>query len=221
MRKHDKQLHLDLIEELERGKEKKKKDYERGVFIKNSIRNGEIDPDILTEEHHKAMKTKFRALKVEVILKPWQEKLVELIKPSEREIIWIVGSVGNEGKTWFQKYLKDIHGVRVFDANIKKSSKCILHILSKEIVSLKDLFLFNVPRSFNMDDFPYEMLEELKDGKAESTKYNSVKLELNTPNTVLVFSNEKPDKERMSNDRWVIYLIGGGGYLLRTNGYKV
>ena len=221
MRKHDKQLHLDLIEELERGKEKKKKDYERGVFIKNSIRNGEIDPDILTEEHHKAMKTKFPALKVEVILKPWQEKLVELIKPSEREIIWIVGSVGNEGKTWFQKYLKDIHGVRVFDANIKKSSKCILHILSKEIVSLKDLFLFNVPRSFNMDDFPYEMLEELKDCKAESTKYNSVKLELNTPNTVLVFSNEKPDKERMSNDRWVIYLIGGGGYLLRTNGYKV
>ena len=28
MRKHDKQSHLDLIEELERGKEKKKKDYE-------------------------------------------------------------------------------------------------------------------------------------------------------------------------------------------------
>ena len=64
------------------------------------------------------------------------------------------------------------------------------------------------------------MLEELKDYKAESTKYNSVKLELNTPNTVLVFSNEKPDKERMSNDRWVTYLIGVG-VLLRTNGYKV
>ena len=26
-----------------------------------------------------------------------------------------------------------------------------------------------------MDEFPYEMLEELKDGKAESTKYNSIK----------------------------------------------
>ena len=64
------------------------------------------------------------------------------------------------------------------------------------------------------------MLEELKDCKAESTKYNIVKLELNTPNTVLVFSNEKPDKERMSNDRWVIYLIGVG-VLLRINGYKV
>ena len=59
-------------------------------------------------------------------------------------------------------------------------------------------------------EFPYEMLEELKDGKAESTKYNSIKLQVNTPNTVLVFSNENPDKERMSKDRWIIYLIGGG-----------
>ena len=220
MRKHDKQLHLDLIEELERGKEKKKKDYERGVFIKNSIRNGEIDPDILTEEHHKAMKTKLPTPQVEVILRPWQERLVEVMKPSEREIIWIVDPAGNEGKSWFQKYLKDIHGLRVFDANIRRSSKCILHILSKEIVSLIDIFLFNVPRSFNMDEFPYEMLEELKDGKAESIKYNSIKLQVNTPNTVLVFSNENPDKERMSNDRWVIYLIGGG-VLLHSNGYKV
>ena len=64
------------------------------------------------------------------------------------------------------------------------------------------------------------MLEELKDCKAESTKYNSVKLELNTPNTVLVFSNEKPDKERISKDRWIIYLIGVG-VLLHSNGYKV
>ena len=214
MRKHDKQLHLDLIEELERGKEKKKKDYERGVFIKNSIRNGEIDPDILTEEHHKAMKTKLPTPQVEVILRPWQERLVEVMKPSEREIIWIVDPAGNEGKSWFQKYLKDIHGLRVFDANIRRSSKCILHILSKEIVSLIDIFLFN------MDEFPYEMLEELKDGKAESIKYNSIKLQVNTPNTVLVFSNENPDKERMSKDRWIIYLIGVG-VLLHSNGYKV
>ena len=143
-----------------------------------------------------------------------------MMKPSEREIIWIVDPAGNEGKSWFQKYLKDIHGLRVFDANIRRSSKCILHILSKEIVSLIDIFLFNVSRSFNMDEFPYEMLEELNDGKAESTKYNSIKLQVNTPNTVLVFSNENPDKERMSKDRWIIYLIGGG-VLLHSNGYKV
>ena len=106
MRKHDKQLHLDLIEELERGKEKKKKDYERGVFIKNSIRNGEIDPDILTEEHHKAMKTKLPTPQVEVILRPWQERLVEVMKPSEREIIWIVDQLGMKVTAGFRNTLK-------------------------------------------------------------------------------------------------------------------
>ena len=81
-------------------------------------------------------------------------------------------------------------------------------------------FGYGFQTSTHMHEFPYEMLEELKDGKAESIKYNSIKLQVNTPNTVLVFSNENPDKERMSNDRWVIYLIGGG-VLLHSNGYKV
>ena len=70
-----------------------------------------------------------------------------------------------------------------------------------------------------MDEFPYEMLEELKDGKAESIKYNSIKLQVNTPNTVLVFSNEILIK-KMSKDRWIDYLIGVG-VLLHSNGYKV
>ena len=69
-------------------------------------------------------------------------------------------------------------------------------------------------------NFRMKCWRNLKDGKAESTKYNSIKLQVNTPNTVLVFSNENPDKERMSKDRWIIYLIGGG-VLLHSNGYKV
>ena len=68
-------------------------------------------------------------------------------------------------------------------------------------------------------NFHMKCWRNLRDGKAESTKYNSIKLQVNTPNTVLVFSNENPDKERMSKDRWVIYLIGGG-VLLHSNGYE-
>ena len=217
---HAKQSKAEWINEIKTDQVKNKECLEKGLFITEYIKEQNIDANILRREYREAMKTKLPTPQVEVILRPWQERLVEVMKPSEREIIWIVDPAGNEGKSWFQKYLKDIHGLRVFDANIRRSSKCILHILSKEIVSLIDIFLFNVPRSFNMDEFPYEMLEELKDGKAESTKYNSIKLQVNTPNIVLVFSNENPDKERMSNDRWVIYLIGGG-VLLHSNGYKV
>ena len=220
MKIHAKQSKAEWINEIKTDQVKNKECLEKGLFITEYIKEQNIDANILRREYREAMKTKLPTPQVEVILRPWQERLVEVMKPGEREIIWIVDPAGNEGKSWFQKYLKDIHGLRVFDANIRRSSKCILHILSKEIVSLIDIFLFNVPRSFNMDEFPYEMLEELKDGKAESIKYNSIKLQVNTPNTVLVFSNENPDKERMSKDRWIIYLIGVG-VLLHSNGYKV
>lgn len=220
MRKHAKQLHLDLIEELRTDQMKSKENLEKGLFIKDYIQRTNIDPKMLRKEYQKVIKTKVGESKVDLILKPWQEKLLELMKPSEREILWIVGPEGNEGKTWFQKHLKDIYGSRVFKTHIKKSPEGILHVLSKEFVPLIELFLFNVPRSFDMDAFPYDLLEELKDGEAESTKYDSSKLELNTPNTVMVFSNEKPNKEQMSKDRWTIYLIGGE-YLFHTDGYKV
>ena len=220
MKIHAKQSKAEWINEIKTDQVKNKECLEKGLFITEYIKEQNIDANILRREYREAMKTKLPTPQVEVILRPWQERLVEVMKPSEREIIWIVDPAGNEGKSWFQKYLKDIHGLRVFDANIRRSSKCILHILSKEIVSLIDIFLFNVPRSFNMDEFPYEMLEELKDGKAESIIYNSIKLQVNTPNTVLVFSNENPDKERMSKDRWIIYLIAVG-VLLHSNGYKV
>ena len=40
-----------------------------------------------------------------VILRPWQEGLLNYIKPSDREDIWVIGRKGNEGKTWFQEFL--------------------------------------------------------------------------------------------------------------------
>ena len=63
------------------------------------------------------------------------------------------------------------------------------------------------------------MLEEIKDGKAVSTKYESSILELNTPNIVVVFSNERPEERKMSRDRWSVYNIEGK-YLFR-NGRKL
>ena len=42
-----------------------------------------------------------------VELKPWQESLLEYVQqPCDREIFWVVGQEGNEGKNWFQKYVK-------------------------------------------------------------------------------------------------------------------
>jgi len=71
-----------------------------------------------------------------------------------------------------------------------------------------------------MNEFPYEMLEEIKDGNAVSTKYDSSIFTYNIPKIVLVLSNEASDKNKMSEDRWNVYSVGGE-QLLTSNGHMV
>ena len=68
-----------------------------------------------------------------VILRPWQEGLLKYIKPSDREVIWVIGRKEKEKKTWFQEFLASKFGWRRgicgMDTRLKKSSIC--HILGK------------------------------------------------------------------------------------------
>ena len=50
-----------------------------------------------------------KSIPTNVELKPWQNELMKYIKPHDREIIWVVGKDGNEGKNWFQKYVKSVY----------------------------------------------------------------------------------------------------------------
>ena len=62
-----------------------------------------------------------------VELKPWQNELMNYIEPHDREIIWVAGNDGNEGKNWFQKYVKSMFRTRkvVSGINIKSISASI------------------------------------------------------------------------------------------------
>ena len=130
---------------------------------------------------------------------------MKLIETSEREIIWVCGVKGAEGKSWFQEYLEH-HYTRkkVFRTSMDGNKESILHSLSKKTLSLLDVFVFNIPRSFNRKVVPYDLFEDIKDGFAISTKYDSKQLRFNTPNIVIVFSNVKPKKNMVSLDRWKI-----------------
>ena len=144
-------------------------------------------------------------------LKPWQKELLELISsPTDREIIWIVGKSCGEGKTWMQKYIKSMYGIRrvACGISIKATTPNICHALSKHPLSTTDMFLFNVGKSKNKcDAVNYEVLEDLKDGAAFASKYNSQQLKIKTPNVVMVFSNEKPDTSQLAMDRWKLFYI--------------
>ena len=147
----------------------------------------------------------------DVELKPWQKELFEQItKPTDRKIIWVVGKSCGEGKTWFQKYIKYMFGrSRVAsDISIKATTPNICHALTKQPLATTDIFLFNLGKSKKKSDVVnYEVLEDLKDGDAFASKYNSQQLKIKTPNVVMVFSNEKPDTKQLAMDRWKLFYI--------------
>ena len=53
----------------------------------------------------------------------------------------------------------------------------------------------------------YEVLENIKDGRAIASKYASEIVQFRNPNVVIVFSNADPDMTQLSKDRWRVYYI--------------
>lgn len=144
-----------------------------------------------------------------VILKSWQESLLNYMKPSDREIIWVQGRRCGEGKSWFQEYVESRFGfkrvVAGMDIKLKKSSIC--HALRKRRLATTDIFLFDVGKAKTFDTVNYEVLEKLKNGRILASKFDSVELKLRTPNIVVVFSNDRPDVNQLAHDRWKIFSI--------------
>ena len=92
-----------------------------------------------------------------------------------------------------------------------------------KMLALIDIFIFNIPRSIATEAVPYTLLEEIKDGQAISSKYDSKILRFKTPNIVVVFTNEEPTETMMSKDRWQIFKIDGNNLIpkLSVNAYDI
>ena len=147
----------------------------------------------------------------QVILRPWQQSLLEHMKPSDREIIWVIGKKGNEGKTWFQKYMESKYGWSkiICGINLKMKGGSICQLLRKRSLLTTDIFLFDVGKAKTEEGINYDVLESIKNGWITADKYNSEQFRCHTPNTVVVFSNEKPDIKEAVKDRWKILQIKG------------
>ena len=145
----------------------------------------------------------------QVILRPWQQSLLEYMKPSDREIIWVIGKKGNEGKTWFQKYMESKYGWSkiICGINLKMKGGSICQLLRKRSLLTTDVFLFDVGKAKTEEEINYDVHESIKNGWITADKYNSEQSRCHTPNTVVVFSNEKPDIKEAVKDRWRILQI--------------
>ena len=146
-----------------------------------------------------------------VQLKPWQESLLEYVqKPCDREIFWVVGKEGNEGKSWFQKYVKSWLGARrvVTGIDIKANNASIFQALRKCPIVTADIFLFNIGKSKKkFEVINYDALENMKDGEAFASKYDSQQLKIRVPNVVMIFSNSPPNISQLAKVRFEVFHI--------------
>ena len=75
--------------------------------------NEHLSEESLSNEYKKALKM-YRQSQVRHVpvyehatLKPWQKEVLTFIQqPTHREVIWVVGQKGGEGKTFLQNYIK-------------------------------------------------------------------------------------------------------------------
>lgn len=130
----------------------------------------------------------------------WQEELKDELEQyeDERKIIFVVDAAGNTGKTWFCKWYLDNHPDEAQYLDVSKKAD-----MAYAINEAKPTILINVPRG-SMEYLSYSLLESLKDRMVFSPKYQSrIKCFASTV-AVVVFTNEHPDMNKLSADRYDI-----------------
>ena len=136
------------------------KNVEVGKYVFDMVRSGDIDQQSLSKEHAYALHlyNKMRPI-IDVKsaeLRLWQEQCLKLIDvPTERNVIWIKGMRGNEGKSWLQSYVQSMYGfARTVRLDFKGKANGIYLALSKRPLTTTDIFMFNDGRASSEDVNP-------------------------------------------------------------------
>jgi hypothetical protein len=142
-------------------------------------------------------------------LYPWQKKVVGMLDVREnakfgRTVHWLWESTGNVGKSILASYLVDNCGAievggNSHDALFAITEFCKIHGEGPRVI------IFDLARSHSGLD--YETIEKAKDGKFFSGKYGAASVRFARPH-VICFSNEEPDLEKLSRDRYNVVHLG-------------
>ena len=133
----------------------------------------------------------------------WQTRAIGIANgsPHDRHVHFFVDPEGNKGKSWVCRYLMT-HKPR--DVQVLRIGK--RDDLAYALDVSKSIFLFDIPRG-QMTFLQYSVLEMLKDRNVFSPKFESASKILDHCPHVIVFCNEDPDMNAMSQDRYKIHRI--------------
>lgn len=140
----------------------------------------------------------------------WQRVIVKEVAvpcdPKCRKVHWIWSSLGAVGKTSLARYLCIRHGAMYVSGKASDMKYAISEFI-KEHKRGPDICILNVSRAAVLPTgapaVSYTGIEELKDALFFSTKYEACMRIFNTMH-LLVFANQAPDIDLLSEDRWSI-----------------
>lgn len=183
--------------------------------FKEAVKNGEVKSFDDLREMHSEVYAKFPRFCAEYIeqhtekakvelhpLRQWQGLLYEDLSRSvdKRKIIFIVDKKGNSGKSWFCDYVFSMKESCQILTPGKKADMAFTFVAGTKI-----LFM-DAPRSKQSEFLQYDFLEDVKNGRLFSTKYESRMKRFDPPH-VVVMMNEHPDMTKLSDDRYDIRVL--------------
>jgi len=134
----------------------------------------------------------------ERVLKNWQDTIrLRLLGQDSRKVMWVWEDDGHVGKTWLANYLQDVHNAFVVTGG-KWADIAFAYNRERVVV-------FDLTRT-QEESCPYKVMEDFCNGRLFSPKYHS-KCKVFEPPKVVVFTNFRPDKSKLSEDRWDIHHI--------------
>lgn len=175
----------------------------------------EIDPEIYVKYHHQiaTIVEKNKVPDISEFIKPlerlreWQEDaLVKLNAQNDRNILFIIDEEGGKGKSVLGNHLAVTEnaflctGGREADLTYAFRAHLKMYPLSK-------IAIIDMARCNDLDHFPWNFMENLKNNRMVNKKYKSETFYFH-PQKVIVFMNQEPERSKLSNDRFndVIYL---------------
>jgi len=134
-------------------------------------------------------------------LREWQRTLEQELDlpPDDRKIKFVVDPVGNAGKSWFIRYYSRKHPDTVQRLGNGKRDD-----LAYALDPTKRTFIFDVPRG-KLEFISYALMEDIKNMFVFSGKYDSTAKELDEPAHVVIFTNEEPDYNKLTADRYDVF----------------
>ncbi len=145
---------------------------------------------------------------ISIKLYKWEVKIDKILKtkPDDRTLYWVWEEKGCAGKTTFQKWIYLNHDRVVVLSGKATDMKNGIIEYQKKNGCLPSIVLINIPRT-SRDYISYAGIEDIKDMFFYSGKYEGGMVCGPNPH-VFIFSNDEPEYEKVSLDRWKTIYIG-------------